>query len=233
MSLHDGHRQRMKARFQIEGLDNFEKHQVLELLLFYCVPRQDTNPIAHRLLERFGTVDNVLEASPAELKKVKGVGDNIVQFFRLFGELKRYRAVEKMKEEKFLNTIEDCGRYILPFFEDRRNEMVYMLCLDAKCKMISCKMVGEGSINSAGVPIRRIVEMAMDEGASTVVLAHNHPTGFAVPSAEDRTTTMRLGRALSAVEITLADHFIVADNDAVSMVQSGLYDPKDNDVYAY
>ena len=233
MSLHSGHRQRVKNRFKREGLDNFENHQVLELLLFYCVPRQDTNPLAHRLLERFHTVDEVLEASPAELKKVEGVGDSIVQFFRLFRELDRYRAVENMKKARFLNTVEDCGRYIVPFFGKRRNEMVYMICLDAKCKLISCKMVGEGSINSAAVPIRRIVEMAMDEGASSVVLAHNHPTGFAVPSAEDRATTMRLARALSAVEITLADHFVVADGDAVSMLQSGLYDPRENDVYAF
>ena len=111
--------------------------------------------------------------------------------------------------------------------------MVYLLCLDAKCKVISCKLVGEGSVNSAGVPIRRIVEMALGEGATSVVLAHNHPSGIAIPSAEDRLTTMRLSRALSAVEITLVDHVVVADKDAVSMAASGWYDSKDNDVYAY
>lgn len=232
MSLHDGHRQRLKARFQKEGLDHFEKHQVLELLLFYCLPRQDTNPIAHRLLDKFGTVDAVMKATPAELKNVEGVNDGVVQYLRLFRELERYRSVERV-EDVFLNSIEECGTYIIPFFDNRRNETVFLLCLDAKRKLISCKLVGEGSVNSAGVPIRRIVEMAMNEGASSVVLAHNHPSGFAVPSAEDQATTIRLARALSAVEIVLADHIVVADGDCVSMVQSGLYDPRDNDVYAY
>ena len=128
---------------------------------------------------------------------------------------------------------EKCGKFMVPFFNNKRNETVYLLCLDAKCKVISCKMVGEGSVNSAGVPVRRIVEMALDEGATSVVLAHNHPSGIAVPSDEDRVTTMRLARALSAVEITLVDHVVVADNDYVSMADSGWYNPEENDVYAF
>ncbi len=232
MSLHDGHRQRLKARFKNEGLDNFENHQTLELMLFYCVPRQDTNPIAHRLIDRFGSVEAVLNASPAELKKVEGVGDNIVQFLRLFREVDSYCGKEKRKET-ILDKVEKCSEYMIPLFSNKKNEMVFLLCLDAKCKVISCKLVGEGSVNSAGVPIRRIVEMALGEGATTVVLAHNHPSGIAIPSAEDRLTTMRLARALSAVEITLSDHIVVADGEAVSMLDSGWYNPKDNDVYAY
>ncbi len=232
MSLHDGHRARLKARFQKEGLDHFEKHQVMELLLFYCVPRQDTNPLAHRLIERFKTVDAVLSASPAELKKVEGVGDNIVQFLRLFREVSRYSGIEKANTAK-LTSVSQCVAYLIPYFAGVRNEMVYLLSLDAKCGVISCKMVGEGSVNSAGVPIRRIVEMALGEGATSVVLAHNHPSGVAVPSDEDRRTTQRLARALSAVEITLADHIVVAEDDAVSLAESGWYNPEDNNVYAY
>lgn len=231
MSLHNGHRQRLKDRFAKEGLDHFEKHQVLELLLFYCLPRQDTNPLAHRLLERFGSIDAVLEATPAQLKEVEGAGDGVVQFLRLLREINRYSGIKKA-EERGLTKLSDCSDYLIPYFKDKRNEVVYLLCLDAKCKPISCKMVGEGSVNSAGVPIRRIVEMALGEGATTVVLAHNHPSGIAIPSDEDRATTMRLARALSAVEITLVDHIVVADNDAVSLAESGWYNPEDNDVYA-
>lgn len=232
MPIHDGHRQKMKNRFKKEGLDHFENHQVLELLLFYCVPRQDTNPLAHRLIDRFGSVSQVLSASPAELKKVEGVGDGIVQFFRLLGEISRYSKKEHPKEV-VLSKPEHYCNYLIPYFDNKRNETVYMLCLDAKCKVISCKLVGEGSVNSAGVPIRRIVEMALDEGATAVILAHNHPSGIAIPSDEDRMTTVRLARALSAVEIVLADHVVVADNDAISMAVSGWYNPQENDVYAY
>jgi len=232
MSLHDGHRHRMKERFRKEGLDHFEPHQVLELLLFYCVPRQNTNPLAHSLIKRFGSVTGVLNATDAELKKVKGVGDGIVQFLHLVRDAGRYCNIKNMEEEG-LSSLKECGNYMIPFFDGKRNEVVYLLCLDAKGKVISCKMVGEGSVNSAGVPIRRIVEMALGEGATSVVLAHNHPSGVAIPSDEDRRTTIRLGRALSAVEITLIDHVVVADKDYVSMVDSGWYNPEANDVYTY
>ena len=224
MSLHNGHRERLKARFKKEGLDHFEKHQVLELLLFYCVPRQDTNPLAHRMLERFGSVEAVLEATPAQLKEVEGVGDGVVQFLRLLREIKRYGGIKKA-EERGLSKLSECSDYLIPFFDDKRNEVVYLLCLDAKCKVISCKMVGEGSVNSAGVPIRRVVEMALAANATTVVLAHNHPSGIATPSYEDILTTRRVAAALDSVEIVLADHIVVAEDDFVSMVQSGYYRP--------
>lgn len=226
MSIHDGHRKRMKDRFREEGLDNFDEVHVLELLLFYCVPQRDTNPLAHRLLNHFGSLPQVLEAKPEELEKVEGVGENISAFLSLTTAVSRYYLVRKAMQEKILSTTEDCGKYLIPFFYGRSNETVFLLCMDAKCKVLCCKEVGEGSVNSAGVPIRRIVETALNANATTVVLAHNHPSGLALPSDEDIRTTYRVARALEAVEITLADHMIVADEDAVSLLQSGYYRPE-------
>ena len=221
MSIHDGHRQRLKDRFRAEGLDNFSEVQVLELLLFYAIPRQDTNPIAHALLDHFGSLAQVMNASPEELEKVPGIKYNAATLLKLTTEVVRYSGVNEMMNIKILNSLDECGRYLVPFFRGRRNETVFLLCLDAKCKVLCCKEIGEGSVNSAGVPIRRIVETALGANATTVILAHNHPSGIAVPSGEDKQTTRRVARALSAVEITLADHIIVADEDFVSMVQSG------------
>lgn len=225
MSIHDGHRQRLKERFRSEGLDNFNDIQVLELLLFYAVPRQDTNPIAHALLERFGTLAQVLEAPVSELEKVKGVGHNAAVLLSLAPQLGRRYQVSKMMNTSILTSVEACGRYLIPHFFGRRNETVFILCLDAKCKVLGCVEVGEGSVNSAGVPIRRIVETALAYNATTVVLAHNHPSGLALPSGEDVQTTHRVAAALNAVEISLADHIVVADDDFVSIVQSGYYRP--------
>ena len=226
MSIHDGHRQRLKNRFLSEGLDHFEEIQVLELLLFYCIPRQDTNPVAHRLLDHFGSLTQVLEASPEELKKVSGIGDSVATFLSLVTAVGRYYSVKQQNGDvNILSDLEACGRYLTPYFRSRRNETVFILCMDAKCKVLCCKEVGEGSVNSAAVPIRRIVEMALGANATSVVIAHNHPSGVAVPSNEDIQTTRRLAMALSAVEITLIDHMVVADDDFVSMRQSGVYDP--------
>lgn len=227
MSIHDGHRQRLKERFTKEGLDNFNELQVLELLLFYCIPRQDTNPLAHALLDRFGSLAQVLEAPSSELKKVPGIGDSAATFLPLMASLCRYYLVNRTSSNCILDSIEQCGAYLLPFFYGRRNEIVYLLCLDAKCKVLACKEIGEGSVNSASVPIRRIVETALGVNATSVVLAHNHPSGMALPSAEDQLTTRRLAVALNAVDIELVDHLVVADDDYVSLRQSGWYHPDD------
>lgn len=221
MSIHDGHRQRLKKRFLEEGLDNFSDIQVLELLLFYCIPRKDTNPIAHNLLDHFGSLSQVLEAPVEELQKVEGVGETAAAFLHLTTAVSRYYLVDRTSRVTVLSTIDDCARYLVPFFFGRRNETVFLLCMDAKCKVLCCREIGEGSINSAGISIRKIVETALGVGATTVVLAHNHPSGVAVPSGDDIQTTRRVAAALSAVEIQLADHIIVADDDCVSLVQSG------------
>ena len=138
----------------------------------------------------------------------------------------RYYQIDKARlEGKPLLTTEACGEYLLPYFLGRCNETVFLLCLDAKGKVISCRMVGEGGINSAGVPIRRIVELSLAAKATSVVLAHNHPSGIALPSQEDVSTTQRVSTALDAVDVVLADHLVIADDDFTSMVQSGFYRP--------
>lgn len=225
MTIHKGHRQRLKDRFLREGLDNFEELYVLELLLYYCIPRVDTNPIAHALLDYFGSLTAVFEATPEELKRVPGIGDNAATFLALIPQVGRFYQIKRAQPGDILHTISQCGNYLVPYFYGRENETVFLLCLDAKCKVLACKLVGEGSVNSANIPIRRVVEIALNTNATTVVLAHNHPSGLALPSHEDIETTLRLARAMEAVEITLADHIVVADNDFVSMNQSGYYRP--------
>ena len=221
MSIHDGHRQRLKQQFRSSGLDNFYENQALELLLFYCIPRKDTNPIAHALLNRFGSLSQVLEAPVEELQQVEGVGEHAATFLHLITEIGRYYLVNRSSQVKVLPTLEDCAGYLLPHFYGRRNETVFLLCLDAKCKVLTCREVGEGSVNSTGISVRKIMEQALAVNASSVVLAHNHPSGIAIPSGDDVQTTRRIAAALAAVDIRLADHIVVADDDYVSMVQSG------------
>lgn len=223
-AIHDGHRGRLRERFLAEGLDNFTDVQVLELLLFYCIPRQDTNALAHELLRQFGSLSQVLETSVEGLKTVKGIGENAAMFLRLIPAVARYYAVDRgTRNDGPLLTTEDVGKYLLGYFQGQSNETVYLLCLDAKCKPLCCPKIGEGSVNSAGVPVRRVVEAALSANATSVVLAHNHPSGIALPSKEDILTTRRVAAALDAVEVTLADHLVVADGDFVSMLQSGYY----------
>lgn len=221
MDGHSGHRSRLKARFREQGLDGFTDIQVLELLLFYCIPQKDTNPLAHDLLRRFGSLHQVLDASVEELMKVPGIGEHTALFLHMITEISRFYQVDRATKTEVLPTLELCAQYMLPFFFGRRFETVFLLCLDAKCKVLCCRELGEGSVNAAGISVRKVVETALSAGASSVVLAHNHPSGVAIPSEEDIQTTQRITSALRAVDITLADHLIVADEDYVSMALSG------------
>ena len=224
MAIQDGHRQRVKDRFRKEGLDNFDERYVLEMLLFYCVPRTDTKELACRLLEHFGSIVQVLDATPEELEKVPGVGEGISTFLSFRRALERYYQIKRAAQtERILKSIDEYGAFLRPYFQGKRNEMVYILCLDAKCKVLCCKQVGEGSVNSANVPIRRIVEIAITSNATTVILAHNHPSGLALPSNEDIQTTHRLAQAMDAVDIQLLDHLVFTDHDYISIAQSGYY----------
>ena len=220
-SIHKGHRERLKQRFLEEGLDNFTDIQVLELLLFYAIPRSDTNPLAHALLDHFGSLSHVLEADVEELKKIPGIKDHAATLLALVIDLCRYYQVNCAQKTEILTTLDACANYLVPRFFGRTKETVFLLCLDAKCKVLCCKEIGEGSVNSASISIRKVVETALGANATTVVLAHNHPSGIAVPSNEDIQTTQRIAAALNAVEIYLADHIVVAEGDYVSMVQSG------------
>lgn len=220
-SIHKGHRERLKQRFLEEGLDHFTDVQALELLLFYAIPQRDTNPVAHALLKRFGSLSQVLDASFEELKKVPGISDHSATLLTLVTQLARYYQVDCAQRVECLTTLEACGAYLVPYFFGRSSETVFLLCLDAKCKVLCCKEVGQGSVNSASISVRKVVETALAANATTVVLAHNHPSGVALPSEEDILTTRRIAAALSAVEIHLADHVVVADGDYVSIAQSG------------
>ena len=218
---HKGHRERLKARFLATGLDSFTDVQALELLLFYAIPQKDTNPIAHALLDRFGSLSQVLDADVEELKKVPGISDHTASLLRLVTELARFYQVDSAQRTEVLTSLDACGAYLVPRFFGRKVETVFLLCLDAKCKVLCCREIGEGSVNAASISVRKVVEAALSANATTVVLAHNHPSGVALPSADDVQTTRRIAAALSAVEVKLIDHIVVAEGDFISMVQSG------------
>ena len=221
MGIHDGHREKMRQRFLKSGLDAFADHEALELLLYYAIPRKDTNPIAHALMERYGSLSAVLTAPVEDLKKVEGVGESAAILLKLAPQLYRKAKMSDAEQETILSSVERVGAYLLDRFAGEKNEVVYQLCLDRKGKLLACKKLGEGGVTSADLDIRRLVENALLTGASAVVLAHNHPSGVALPSRDDYAATDRAKTALAVVGVALTDHIIVADGDFVSMADSG------------
>ena len=220
-NIHEGHRKRMKERFMKSGLDDFAPHNVLEFLLFYSIPRGDTNPIAHRLIDAFGSLSGVFDATPEELMKVSGVGESTAILISMIPQMARKYLEDKADAVNVVGGCGDIGAYLLPKFVGRTNEALMMVSIDNKNKIISCSVVAEGTVDSAKVSRRKVMEEAMKVKATRVILAHNHPRGVAVPSAEDVAMTREIGRLFAQVGIELVDHIIIADDDYVSMAASG------------
>ena len=220
MSVHDGHRSRRKELFLKQGLDAFADHEALELLLFYTLPRVDTNPLAHRLLEQFGSLEGVFSATAAELEKVEGVGENAALLLSLIFPLTRRARTSDFAHPVILNTTQEVGDYLIQVFCGVRGESLYELCLDAKNKLLRCYKVASGGADAVNISLRAILEKALECNASKVILAHNHPSGVALPSEDDKATTVIVREALETIGVELVDHIIVADNDFVSMYES-------------
>lgn len=221
MGIHDGHRQRCKQRFLAAGGDGFSDHQLLEMLLFYAIPRQDTNETAHRLIDRFGSLRAVLASQPNELTAVEGVGENAAALLCLAGELgRRARVVTPPKH--VLNDAQTAGKYFVGLLAGHRRELLYQACLDAKGKLLSCRCLSRGTVSASPIQIRQVAEEALYAGAVSIILAHNHPSGVALPSTTDLAMTRLVQDALEPLGIRLHDHIIVSDGDYTSMAQSGL-----------
>ena len=221
MGIHDGHREKMRRRFQETGLEGFADHEALELLLYYAIPRRDTNELAHRLLTRYGSLSALLQAPIEDLRRVEGVGESAAVLLKLVPAFV-YKAQRSAGQETVLNSTEKAGRYLLTCFAGERNEVIYQLCLDRKGKLLARKRLSEGGSAAAELNIRRLVENALISSASAVILSHNHPSGIALPSREDYTTTRRVQEALATIGVELLDHIIVAEDDYVSLADSGI-----------
>ena len=221
MGVHDGHREKMRGRFLETGLDAFAEHEALELLLFYAIPRKDTNPIAHALMERYGSLDAVLSAPVEDLMRVEGIGESAAVLLKLVPKVMQ-KARLTANKETILDSTDKAGAFLLERFRGEKNEVIYQLCLDRKGKLLSCRRLNEGGADSAELNIRRLVENALLVSASAVIISHNHPSGIALPSTEDYATTEKVQSALRMIGVELVDHIIVADEDFVSMADSGI-----------
>jgi len=222
MGIHDGHRDRLKTRFLEEGLDGFTEVQALELLLFYAIPRRDTNEMAHRLLESFGTLDKVFEADYDALCQVEGVGPGAASLIRLTADMNRRRVLSRSKPGTVFKSADAAGALFLELFRGQREEQIYLLCLDQQYRLIKCVKLFSGSLLSVSLDQRKLVETALKWNAASVILAHNHVGGPAVPSQADAASTDSVKRTLAAVGVCLEDHIIVAGDEFISMKNSGM-----------
>ncbi len=220
--LHKGHRQRVRTRFLTQGLDGFSEHEILEFLLFYAIPRVNTNDIAHRLIDRFGSLSAVLDADLDALQEIKGVTESAAVLIKLMPPLSRQYSLSQ-KRDIVLGTFSATCDYFRSLYIGEQEEKLRLACLDDRLRLLSCGVVGEGAPGVVPVNTRKILEFALRCKCELVVLAHNHPNGFAVPSNEDIVSTKHIHGALKTVGIRLLDHIIVAGDKAISLKEFGAF----------
>lgn len=219
--LHKNHRERMRESFINNGADSFEEHTMLELLLFYAIPRVDTNETAHRLLNHFGSIAEVFEAPYEELIKVRGISKNSATLIKMMPAISKMYMKSRCKDIRVFDTPQKLGEFFVNKFIGVTEEQIYVMLLDKSMQLIKCENVSKGTVDMTGINIRVIVDLVVKHKASSVVLAHNHPRGLVSPSTDDLAATSKIKLALKQLEITFIDHIIVAQNDYLSLVDSG------------
>lgn len=225
MGENDGHRSRLRERFWETGLESFQEHEVLELLLFYAIPYRDTNALAHRLINEFGSLAAVCDAPMEKLTSFPGIGDHAATLLNFVSPLTRRYLASFQGHDAPLNSTQALGQFLQARFCGLRTEVVYLLCMDAKYKPLQCSRVGNSGLSFAHVDLRQAIEMALKCKATFVVLGHNHPSGIALPSEADLTTTKVFQEQFASLGIRLVDHLIFAEDDFVSLYESGNLSP--------
>lgn len=220
-AVHDGHRKRLRERFRREGLDGFAQHEVLELLLCYGRARGDVNPLAHELINSFGSLRGVLEATPEQLMRVKGVGEETATLIGLMLPLFRNYSALVNDDVKAIRSRDDARRYCLALFAGKRTEEFFVVCMNAACQVLGHRKIAYGSLTEVPVHPRLVAETVLNFNAHSVLLCHNHPGGSPQPSQCDVETTKLLNVMLASMGVTLLDHLVVAGEESCSMVQSG------------
>ncbi len=218
--IHSGHRERLKKQFLKSGLSFLEAHQVLELLLFYSIPRKDTNPLAHTLLNTFGDLPHVLDAPVEDLCRIDGISEHSAILLNLCGKLLPRYQMERQNSITSFSCIEETGAFLQSFFLNEPKEKSVVLFLNNRFDLLGYVVLSTGTLTGTSARAREIAELAIRKQATGVVLSHNHPAGFAVPSSQDLQTTQYLIRALKLMEITLWDHLIFSNCDYISLRQS-------------
>ncbi len=217
----EGHRRRLRERFERSGFDGFHDHEVIELLLSYAIPRRDVKPAAKKLLERFGSMAGVFDAPLQSLRSVDGVGEHAARLISTIPRLLDVYQQSRWKRDQTFNSTDGAVTYLNARLANERREVFCILALTSRNDLIAMEEIQRGTVNRTAVFPRQVVEAALKHRATAVILAHNHPGGDPSPSAADRQLTRKLKRILNDLDITVHDHIIIAGPRHFSFAENG------------
>ena len=216
---HSGHRKRLRAQVVQSGLDSMHEHQVLEYMLSFLLPQKDTNVVAHALIEKFGSYSKVFEADINSLKEVKGVGEVVAHFLYSFRDFYYYYQKKREVKGMIVNNTESSIQCILPILTGKHVEEFYIVCIDPRNKVTTIDCMARGNEIQASIDVRKISKYLTDNNVYNFFIAHNHPDGDAIPSAEDDKLTKALMFSSRINGIKMCDHIIVGKDSVYSYYQ--------------
>jgi len=221
-SIHSNHRKRVREKFIKFGLEPFSDFEVLEMLLFYSIKQKDTNPLAHALIKRFGSIEAVFGADFNDLLEVDGISDVSASLIMFYRELKQYLG-NKSSTGLYLRTSVDVGDFCCKYFSGRVEEKMILISLGFDSKIISVDVISRGTENETAYYPRRIMKAVIKNRANTVILAHNHPGGDSKPSPsiDDLMITDSLSKLLGGFGVLVKDHIICSGKYFISFSDEG------------
>lgn len=219
-NYHGGHRERLKKRFLNDGMEHMEKQEILEMMLFFSIPRRDTNALSHELLNKFGSISTLLDA-PIDILRQNGLSESTIAYLKMIPDLCRLYMEEKRENRHTNLSLTSIAEIVQSKFIGRTEEAVLLMLLDSARKSLFCEIVNRGSVNGCEIYSRKMLEIAIANKAAYAIIAHNHPSGSLLPSKEDILTTRELFKAFSTVKIELLDHIIVSNDGFFSFRETG------------
>lgn len=220
-NIHKGHRQRLRRKAIENNLEDFEEHEVLELLLTFVIPQRDTNPLAHELIEEFGSLAGVLNASSKDLANIKGISEYSAEFLTLLKYVFKKFRQSKLKSMKKIANVKDAVELCVSELADLPVENVFVACVDNSNNLVTKKIISTGFSNEASVPVRKIIDMCIRSNTSNIVIAHNHPYGTEKPSNKDDDVVKSLALTLALSGIKILDSVIVGIDGYYSYSTNG------------
>ena len=223
--MHEDHRKRLRKKF-MTCPETLAKHELLELLLTFCIPRKNTNIVAHELLDKFGTISSVINSDGPSLKSINGLGEISVIFFKILRTIFRICLEEKSvfntrsKNKKL--TLNDVLNIMFIKFFGRNEEYVAAALFNSKKEIVFCDFIEKGSQSFVEISFKTLVSLVLKYDAKYVILAHNHPSTIALPSKEDIEITKQIDNLLDTLGVILLDHLIICEDSHVSLFESGI-----------
>lgn len=217
-----GHKERLRKRYQEEGLDGFHDYEVLELILSFSLVQSDTKRIAKKLIERFGSITDVMNASINELTEIKGMGTRTAVLLKVVKDSAAFMMKDKIIKRYYVKSSADVMEYLKHFYRGDKIETFLVIYLNSRNMIISTEPLYQGTTFEARVYIRTVVEKCIKKGASALIIVHNHPSGSKEISAEDMKLTRRVKEILKIIDVRLLDHIIVADKECISLADNKL-----------